>query len=198
MASAVKAAFAAYAAAALGTVADAFGKRVFPGNAAAAFDLAASCSCSSSSSSATPRAGGAADAAAAAAAGSSASASARAVAKCKSFHLMLVTPAIHYCMGGLAIDRDGAVLVQQQQDQRQQVATRVAEEEVVAAAAAPAVPGLFAAGEATGGVHGRNRLGGNSLLECVVFGRRAARAAARRVLSAAGTDSASVPRDTLE
>lgn len=35
------------------------------------------------------------------------------------------------------------------------------------------VPGLFAAGEVAGGVHGANRLGGNSLLECVVFGRRA-------------------------
>jgi succinate dehydrogenase/fumarate reductase flavoprotein subunit len=32
---------------------------------------------------------------------------------------------------------------------------------------------LFAAGEVTGGVHGANRLGGNSLLECVVFGRLA-------------------------
>lgn len=31
--------------------------------------------------------------------------------------------------------------------------------------------GLLAAGEVTGGVHGRNRLAGNSLLECVVFGR---------------------------
>ncbi len=33
------------------------------------------------------------------------------------------------------------------------------------------IPGLFAAGEAIGGVHGRNRLGGSSLLEAVVFGR---------------------------
>lgn len=37
---------------------------------------------------------------------------------------------------------------------------------------------LYAAGEVTGGVHGRNRLAGNSLLECVVFGRRAGRRAA--------------------
>lgn len=33
------------------------------------------------------------------------------------------------------------------------------------------VPGLFAVGEVSGGVHGQNRLGGNSLLECTVFGR---------------------------
>lgn len=33
------------------------------------------------------------------------------------------------------------------------------------------IEGLFAAGEVTGGVHGNNRLAGNSLLECVVFGR---------------------------
>ncbi len=37
-----------------------------------------------------------------------------------------------------------------------------------------AVAGLYAAGEVTGGLHGANRLGGNSLLECVVFGRIAA------------------------
>merc|ERR1719352_1256361 len=41
-----------------------------------------------------------------------------------------------------------------------------------------AVRGLYAAGEATGGVHGENRLGGNSLLECVVFGRLAGQRAA--------------------
>jgi succinate dehydrogenase/fumarate reductase flavoprotein subunit len=33
------------------------------------------------------------------------------------------------------------------------------------------VAGLYAAGEVAGGIHGRNRLGGNSLLDCVVFGR---------------------------
>ena len=40
---------------------------------------------------------------------------------------------------------------------------------------------LFGAGEVTGGVHGGNRLGGNSLMECGVFGRRAARAAVEYV-----------------
>merc|ERR1711988_2013531 len=43
------------------------------------------------------------------------------------------------------------------------------------------IPGLFAAGEAMGGVHGNNRLGGNSLLDCVVFGRVSGRAAARHL-----------------
>ena len=40
------------------------------------------------------------------------------------------------------------------------------------------LPGLFMAGEVSGGVHGRNRLMGNSLLDVCVFGRRAGRAAA--------------------
>ena len=40
---------------------------------------------------------------------------------------------------------------------------------------------LFGAGEVTGGVHGGNRLGGNSLIECGVYGRRAARAAVEYV-----------------
>ena len=42
-----------------------------------------------------------------------------------------------------------------------------------------AVPGLFAAGESAGGVHGRNRLIGNSTLDIFVFGRRAGQAAAK-------------------
>jgi succinate dehydrogenase/fumarate reductase flavoprotein subunit len=41
------------------------------------------------------------------------------------------------------------------------------------------VPGLYAAGEVTGGVHGANRLGGNSTIETVVFGRIAGREAAQ-------------------
>ncbi len=64
---------------------------------------------------------------------------------------ILVYPTLHYQNGGIKIDTDGATNV----------------------------PGLFAAGECTGGVHGRNRLIGNSTLELFVFGRRAGRAAAR-------------------
>jgi succinate dehydrogenase/fumarate reductase flavoprotein subunit len=44
------------------------------------------------------------------------------------------------------------------------------------------IPGLFATGEVLGGVHGKNRLGGNSLLDCVVYGRVSGRAASKYVL----------------
>lgn len=59
-----------------------------------------------------------------------------------------VTPVLHYCMGGLTIDKEGNVMTED----------------------GASIPGLYAAGEVTGGVHGNNRLGGNSLLECAVFG----------------------------
>ncbi|KAK2166619.1 hypothetical protein LSH36_37g08050 [Paralvinella palmiformis] len=72
------------------------------------------------------------------------------------YFLAYVTPTLHYCMGGIEINTDGSVLRPGSQ----------------------VVPGLFAAGEVSGGVHGANRLGGNSLLECVVFGRIAGRSAA--------------------
>jgi hypothetical protein len=74
----------------------------------------------------------------------------------------VVTPALHYTMGGIAIDVNGHAL-------RAPASTSIAG----AAAELEVMPGLFACGEASGGLHGRNRLGGNSLAECVVFGRRA-------------------------
>jgi succinate dehydrogenase/fumarate reductase flavoprotein subunit len=69
---------------------------------------------------------------------------------------MLVYPTLHYQNGGVKIDVNGETTV----------------------------PGLFAAGEVSGGVHGRNRLIGNSTLELFVFGRRAGRAAAKYAESA--------------
>merc|ERR1712037_1012338 len=68
-----------------------------------------------------------------------------------------IIPVIHYCMGGLEIDCDSAVY----------------------GGNGSVIPGLYAAGEVAGGVHGNNRLGGNSLLDCVVFGRVAAKAACK-------------------
>merc|ERR1712178_96333 len=78
------------------------------------------------------------------------------------FHVGVVTPVIHYCMGGLKMNPDAEILS--------------ASDEVIG--------GLYAAGEAMGGVHGNNRLGGNSLLDCVVFGRVAGRSAARYLAAA--------------
>lgn len=66
--------------------------------------------------------------------------------------LVLIYPTLHYQNGGVQIDVQGESTVKN----------------------------LFVAGEASGGLHGRNRLMGNSLLDLIVFGRRAGRAAARR------------------
>jgi len=68
---------------------------------------------------------------------------------------MEVGPTCHYVMGGVEVEPDTA--------------------------AAVGVPGLFAAGEVAGGMHGSNRLGGNSLSDLLVFGRRAGMGAAAYV-----------------
>merc|ERR1712050_677869 len=80
------------------------------------------------------------------------------------FHVGVVTPVIHYCMGGLKMNPDAEI--------------QTANDEVIG--------GLYAAGEAMGGVHGNNRLGGNSLLDCVVFGRVAGKAACKYIMGADG------------
>merc|ERR1719219_2025088 len=80
--------------------------------------------------------------------------------KTEPFYVAIITPVIHYCMGGLEIDVDSAVVNGEGR----------------------AIPGLYAAGEVAGGVHGNNRLGGNSLLDCVVFGRVAGKACAKYML----------------
>lgn len=78
-----------------------------------------------------------------------------------------VTPAIHFTMGGVVIDEFARVM---------EIGTGEGDGED------KAIDGLWAAGEVTGGVHGENRLGGSSLLECVVFGRRAGQGAANGFL----------------
>ena len=65
---------------------------------------------------------------------------------------LLTYPVLHYQNGGLVIDEHGETTLE----------------------------GLYACGEIAGGTHGRNRMMGNSLLECTVFGRRAGRAAAEK------------------
>ncbi|MER7665241.1 MULTISPECIES: fumarate reductase/succinate dehydrogenase flavoprotein subunit [unclassified Streptomyces] len=72
---------------------------------------------------------------------------------------MEVGPTCHYVMGGIAVESDSASAV--------------------------GVPGLFAAGEVAGGMHGSNRLGGNSLSDLLVFGRRAGLYAAEHAASLA-------------
>lgn len=67
------------------------------------------------------------------------------------FMAIHIAPAIHYTMGGLKINP---------QTQVQTEAGKI-------------IPGLFAAGEVTGGLHGDNRIGGNSVAETVIFGRQA-------------------------
>jgi succinate dehydrogenase / fumarate reductase flavoprotein subunit len=72
---------------------------------------------------------------------------------------MEIGPTCHYIMGGVRVEADTA---------------------------ATTLPGLFAAGEVAAGMHGANRLGGNSLSDLLVFGRRAGLAAAERALGVPG------------
>ena len=68
---------------------------------------------------------------------------------------ILTYPVLHYQNGGLVIDTDAQTTLE----------------------------GVYACGEIAGGTHGRNRMMGNSLLECVVFGRRAGRAASEKAMA---------------
>ncbi len=81
---------------------------------------------------------------------------------------MEVYPTIHYAMGGIAADPDTC---------------------------ATSLPGLYAAGEVAAGLHGANRLGGNSLTDILVFGRRAGEAAGE---FASGNAHGTVPAEQIE
>merc|ERR1712137_724888 len=92
--------------------------------------------------------------------------------KSEPFYVALITPVIHYCMGGLSINEESEVL-HMDTGFKAVIDAFTGKEGVI--------PGLYAAGEIAGGVHGNNRLGGNSLLDCVVFGRVAAKAACKHI-----------------
>ena len=72
------------------------------------------------------------------------------------YYAIKITPAVHHTMGGIVINPKAEVLNEKGE----------------------AIPGLFAAGEVTGGVHGANRLGGNAVADFTVFGRIAGQSAA--------------------
>ena len=75
------------------------------------------------------------------------------------YYAVRVTPAIHHTMGGLSVNTETQVLK----------------------ADGTPIPGLYAAGEVTGGLHGANRLGGNGVADIVVNGRLAGQAAVQRL-----------------
>jgi succinate dehydrogenase / fumarate reductase, flavoprotein subunit len=84
---------------------------------------------------------------------------------------MEIGPTCHYVMGGVEVDPDTG---------------------------AASVPGLFAVGEVSGGMHGSNRLGGNSLSDLLVFGRRSGLGAAEYVSALPASDRASVSEASLD
>ncbi|KAI9726248.1 MAG: hypothetical protein M1834_009077 [Cirrosporium novae-zelandiae] len=92
------------------------------------------------------------------------------------FHVAVMEPVLHFTMGGIEINSRAEVLNKEQQ----------------------AFEGLYACGELAGGVHGANRLGGSSLLGCVVYGRVAGDSASQylfqKVLSAGGGPSTAAER----
>ncbi|MGT2715981.1 flavocytochrome c [Streptococcus respiraculi] len=75
------------------------------------------------------------------------------------YYAIKVAPGIHHTMGGLKINTNTEVLNKEGQ----------------------AIPGLYAAGEVTGGVHGKNRIGGNAVADIIVFGRQAGEQSAKFV-----------------
>ncbi|KAJ3017536.1 hypothetical protein HKX48_003502 [Thoreauomyces humboldtii] len=85
------------------------------------------------------------------------------------FWVSVVTPVLHFTMGGIQIDEHSNVL---QADGKN-------------------MDGLFACGEVAGGVHGANRLGGSSLLGCVVYGRVAGATAANYLFKELSSNNAS-------
>ncbi len=67
------------------------------------------------------------------------------------YYAIKIAPGIHYTMGGVKINTKTEVINTENQP----------------------ITGLYAAGEVTGGLHGQNRIGGNSVAEIIIFGRQA-------------------------
>lgn len=88
------------------------------------------------------------------------------------FYVASMTPVLHYSMGGVEINEQSQVLDTNKKP----------------------IPGLYASGEVAGGVHGANRLGGSSLLGCVVFGRVAADSASSYLLHSLASGSSPAAR----
>ncbi|KXX75576.1 Fumarate reductase [Madurella mycetomatis] len=88
------------------------------------------------------------------------------------FHVALMEPVLHFTMGGIEINDKAQVLNQEKKP----------------------FDGLFACGELAGGVHGANRLGGSSLLGCVVYGRVAGDSASNYLFQQALSGSAGAAR----
>ena len=75
------------------------------------------------------------------------------------YYAIKIAPGIHYTMGGIKINTNTEVVDKDGQP----------------------ITGLYAAGEVTGGLHGENRIGGNSVAEIIIFGRQAGQQAAKFV-----------------
>ena len=84
------------------------------------------------------------------------------------YYAIKIAPGIHHTMGGVHIDTGAHVI-----DLNGKV-----------------IPGLFAAGEVVGGVHGGNRLGGNAVADIVVFGRISSASAVEWCNELSGTEAA--------
>jgi flavocytochrome c len=96
------------------------------------------------------------------------------------FYVSAITPSVHYTMGGLSMNSVGEILT----PRKKMSVNAILKTPTTFDDQADLKPilALYGAGEVTGGVHGKNRLAGNSLLECAVFGRQAGRRAAESVL----------------
>lgn len=99
-----------------------------------------------------------------------------------SFHVSLIDRVVHFTMGGVKIDPQARVLTYKDKDAKEFTP----------------IHGLYAAGELAGNIHGFNRLGGSSLLACVVFGRVSGKTATNYLLNKLSSSGGSSAGDRLK